>query len=112
MVNNPPKHLSRSSKQLWRDLTTEYSLDDAAGLRILRSALESLDRAEAAREAIARDGLLIKDRWGQDKVNPLCAVERDARSSFLHAMKALSLDLEPLRSGPGRPPDSERKTGR
>jgi phage terminase small subunit len=108
-VTNPPKHLSRSAKQLWRDLTIEYSLDDAAGLRILRSALESLDRAEAAREAIERDGLLIRDRWGQDKVNPLCAVERDARSSFLHAMKALCLDIEPLRDKVGRPPVSMKR---
>jgi len=48
--------------------------------------------------------MTLSDRWGQLKINPLCAVERDARAQFMAAMKALNLDLEPLRDKPGRPP--------
>jgi hypothetical protein len=47
--------------------------------------------------------MTMKDRYGQIKVHPLCAVERDARSGFLNSLKALGLDVEPLK-GIGRPP--------
>jgi hypothetical protein len=62
------------------------------------------DRLAAARAAIAEHGELVIDRYGAPKLNPACALEKDARAGFLAAMKALNLDLEPLRDGPGRPP--------
>ena len=39
----------------------------------------------------------------QPRAHPLLAVERDSRAQMLAAMKALNLDLEPPRDGPGRP---------
>ena len=43
------------------------------------------------------------DRFGQVKSHPLLSVERDSRAQYLAALKALNLDLEPLRDKPGRP---------
>jgi glutathione S-transferase len=45
----------------------------------------------------------MADRFGQPKPHPLLATERDARAQFLAALKALNLDLEPLRDRVGRP---------
>jgi P27 family predicted phage terminase small subunit len=101
---NLPKHLSAEARRMGREIATEYGIEDAAGLRILVSGLEAWDRACKARQAIDADGMTLSDRWGQLKINPLCAVERDARAQFMAAMKALNLDLEPLRDKPGRPP--------
>ena len=104
-----PGHLTKESKRLWRDLLEEYSINDAAGLRILRTALEANDRAQAARETIdgkdgkKGEGMQVKDRFGCKKPHPLLTVERDARAGFLAGLKALNLDLEPLRDGRGRP---------
>ena len=98
-----PAHLSKESKKLWDDIISEYSIDDAAGLRILRVALEALDRAEMARESINKNGMLFRDKWRQPKPHPLLPIERDSRAAFLAGMKALNLDLEPLRDKPGRP---------
>jgi len=99
----PPAHLSSESKKIWQEILNEYLIDDAAGLRILRVALEAFDRAQAARTAIDTAGMLLIDKFGQQKVNPLLACERDSRAAFLAGLKALNLDLEPLRDRAGRP---------
>jgi P27 family predicted phage terminase small subunit len=98
-----PKHLSKEAKRIWRDIVAEYAIDDVAGLKILRVALEALDRAQAAREIIDRDGMTLTDKFGQTKSHPLLANERDSRAAFLAGVKALNLDIEPLHPGPGRP---------
>lgn len=98
-----PKHLSKEAKKIWRDILSEYSIIDAAGIRILRVALEAYDRAQAARQAIDKDGMTITDKFNQLKSHPLLPIERDSRAAFLAGLKALNLDLEPLRDHPGRP---------
>lgn len=100
----PPKGLSREAGRWWRRLTTEYEIGDDAGRLILATALEAFDRMRQAQAVLATDGLLIKDRFGQIKAHPLCVVERDSRAQMMAALKALNLDIEPLRDGRGRPP--------
>lgn len=99
-----PGHLSKEAKLIWKELTTEYGIDDAGGLAILKTGLEAYDRATGARLAIDKEGLTITDRFGTPRPHPLLACERDARAQWLAALKAMNLDIEPLRDGPGRPP--------
>jgi phage terminase small subunit len=99
----PPKHLEAESAALWAELITEYAINDPAGLAILGQACEALDRVRSAQDAIG-DDVVVYDRFHQPKPHPAVAVERDARSAFLAALRALNLDLEPLRDRPGRPP--------
>ena len=98
-----PGHLSDEAKKIWKGLVLEYGINDIAGLKILRVALEAFDRAQAARVKIEEDGMTIKDKFDQVKVHPLIPCERDSRAAFLAGLKALNLDLEPLRDRPGRP---------
>jgi hypothetical protein len=81
----------------------EFAIRDEGGLLLLETAMRALDRAESARTLLERDGVVITDRWGQQKPHPAAAVERDARAGMLQALKALNLDVEPLRDRPGRP---------
>lgn len=97
-----PSHLTEEAKRLWTEIIEEFAIGDAAGLKILRVCLEAFDRAQAARAAIDADGLTVLDRFGQTKSHPLLPIERDSRAAFLAGLKALNLDLEPLK-GPGRP---------
>lgn len=101
--NRAPKHLTSEAKKFWHELVNEYDLEDAAGLRILRVALEAYDRAQAARVAIDRDGMTVLDKFNQIKPHPLLPIERDNRAAFLAGLKALNLDFEPLHNKPGRP---------
>jgi P27 family predicted phage terminase small subunit len=102
-TNRAPGHLSKEAKKIWKEIISEYVVEDVAGLRILRVSLESFDRAQAAREAVDREGMTISDKFGQIKPHPLLPIERDNRAAFLCGLKALNLDLEPLQSRPGRP---------
>lgn len=100
----PPRHLAADGKALFVAVQAEYSVDDAAGLALLTTACECLDRMRAAQAAIAEHGEVVTDRYNQVKVNPACTLERDSRNGFLAAVRALNLDLEPLNPKPGRPP--------
>lgn len=100
---NPPKSLSTEARKWWRKLVAEYEITDPAGLLLLQTALEALDRMRGAQDAITTEGVTVKDRYGQLKAHPAVSIERDARAAVLAALKALNLDLEPLRDRPGRP---------
>jgi hypothetical protein len=76
----PPKALSTEAKRLWRELIEEFCIDDAAGLLLLQTALESFD---------------VKDRFGQKRQHPATLVLRDSRNLMLRSLKALNLDVAP-----------------
>ena len=99
-----PGHLSPGAREWWRAITVEYSLDDDAGRLLLQTALEAFDRMRECQSAISADGMIVRGSTRQPRSHPLLTVERDARSQMLAALKALNLDLEPLRDRPGRPP--------
>ena len=100
----PPKHLSQSARGIWQAIREDYGIDDPAGLSILTTGLESFDRAAEAKSILDREGPVVMDRWGQRKVHPAAAVERDSRAAYLSAIKALNLDTATTDRGPGRPP--------
>ncbi len=99
-----PSHLKPPGAKLWRELIDEYGIGDPAGLALVATAAECVDRMRAAQASIAEHGELVKDRYGTPKLNPACGLEKDARAGFLAALRALNLDLEPLRDKAGRPP--------
>ncbi len=103
-IPKPPDGLTRTARRWWSKLVDEYDLaGDEAGLLLLGEAMQALSRLETCREAINRDGAAQRDRFGQVRPHPLLAAERDARSGMLQALKAMHLDIEPLRDRPGRP---------
>jgi phage terminase small subunit len=100
----PPPHLGPAGADLWRNIVHDYAIQDAAGLTLATTAGECLDRIRAAQKSIAEHGEIVVDRYGSPKCHPALALEKDARNGLLAALKALNLDLEPLRDAAGRPP--------
>jgi P27 family predicted phage terminase small subunit len=100
--------LSAEAQKLKKSLLSEYRIDDAAGLAILQKALEAFDQANECQRVVDKEGLMVTGDRGQKKSHPLLMTIRDCRSQFLMALKMLNLDLEPLRDGPGRPPEHGR----
>ena len=96
--------LSRSAMALKKRYLAEFEITDAAGLEILAEGLRAYDLARKCEREIETDGLTSRDRFGQVRSHPLLSTLRDARAQYLAAIKQLGLDLEPVRSGPGRPP--------
>jgi phage terminase small subunit len=96
----PPKELGPTGRRFWRDVLDAYALDDPAGLKLLTVACAALDRMWQAREEISKHGLLVTVTTGDGEVlraNPACKIELDSRNGFLHSVRMLNLDIEPLR---------------
>ena len=69
--------------------------------KLLLLACEAFDRCAEAREILARDGLTIPTGDGGQKAHPAVAIERDARTGFMRALRELDLDTE-------APPETRR----
>jgi hypothetical protein len=70
----------------------------------LETALSSFDRWQGARKILAREGAVVRDRFGQRVAHVAVGIERDSKATMVRALKELHLDIEPLRDAPGRPP--------
>lgn len=104
MAKRPPHDTLPAHIAQWRDqVRKDYGIEDAPGLALLEQAALALHRAEQARELLARDGLVMRDRFDQPKSHPAAVIARDAEASFRAALRDLQLDLEPARPV-GRPP--------
>jgi P27 family predicted phage terminase small subunit len=92
---NPPSHLSPRAKSLWRSIVPSRA-KSASRLALLQCALESLDRADSAREVVAREGMLSKTKsTGALHVNPLVKVERESRQQFARIWGEMHLGFDP-----------------
>lgn len=89
----PPQHLLPSTRKWWTSVVTDYVLADHHVL-LLTGSGSAWDRAEEAREAVAKDGPYFTNRHGEIKPHPGIAVERDNRALFAKLLRELDLDVE------------------
>jgi hypothetical protein len=99
----PSCKLGEVGLSLWRDIISSYEFNDRGSYETLSQACAAADRAEELRAAIDRDGPVIRAK-GVIRDHPLLKHEIAARSFVVRTLARLGLDLEPVRSGPGRPP--------
>ena len=92
-----PKGLTAGARSFWTKLQAEYVVVDAGGLALLEVATRAFERMEQARAILKKEGVAVRDRWGQVRAHPLVVVERDARSGLLMALRNMNLDIEPTR---------------
>jgi len=90
-----PAHLSSEAKKLWRDVSRDYSIDDAAGQALLREACECLDALRECQQAIAEDGRVTRGSRKQVRPHPLIRAELEYRRQMLACFRSLNLDLTP-----------------
>jgi hypothetical protein len=89
---------------LWNDLLREFDLSDRAALELLAQAGACLDRAESLAEEIRSDGPVIRTRTGV-RSHPSIKDEVACRTAVVRILGKLGVLEEPLRPGPGRPPE-------
>lgn len=102
MTKTAPKHLGRDTRRWWLSVSRSWDLDEHH-VKVLTLAAEAWDRCQEARERIAQDGAYLPDRFGQLRVHPAVAVEKDSMTTFARLLRELDLDTD----GPaeeGRPP--------
>ncbi len=92
--NLPPDHLSEKSKKIWKSVIPSDGKTLPRQVFIL-SALESLDRAEAARLVIDEEGMLLPaSEKGIAHVHPLLKVEKDSRALFAKIWAQMNMPYE------------------
>jgi P27 family predicted phage terminase small subunit len=104
-VDAPPSSLSAAAQAFWRSITSSYELQEHH-VAILNEALFSWDRCQEARSLIDAEGITLKDRFGQARLNPAVPVEKDQRTLYLRAMRELDIDGVP--DADVRPPRASR----
>jgi hypothetical protein len=98
----PPRALGAHGRVLWDAVTSEYDLSDCGGREMLAQACAALDRAEALRERIDKDGAIIRTKGGL-RDHPGLKHELACRSFVVRTLQRLGLDVEALKAV-GRPP--------
>ena len=91
MGDRPPKHLRRRGCELWKVITSNFSLEPYH-IPILRTLCETADRLEACRSRLTKEGLTIRDRWNKLKPHPLVSAELAYREQLTKIYNTLGLD--------------------
>jgi hypothetical protein len=103
----PPRGLAPDGRRLWLDLQRTYAIRDPAGLLLLETACKSFDDWSAARAQLETEGLLVPDRQGGKKLNPVQRQVKDSHAAMMQALRLLHFDVKPVLSI-GRPPGGKR----
>ena len=98
----PPSGLPAAAKKFWREVTTNFELEDHH-LKLLEQAAWCLARIDAAKELINKDGLTVANRHGEQRPHPAIEIELSNKRTFKMLLRELSLDLAPEDEGYGRP---------
>src|SRR5215831_3938173 len=99
---SPPRKLGDAGLSLWQSIQSEYKIDDAAGIELLMQACEAADRVARLAEKIDADGEVIETENGP-KAHPALKEQLAHRSFIVRTLRALGLNLEPIRATAGRP---------
>jgi|ERR1039458_2333181 phage terminase small subunit len=91
----PAAHLSGRAADLWRAIGPTRATTPARRA-LFQAGLEALDRADLAREEIAREGMTATTKsTGAIHIHPLVKVEREARAQFAAIWGQLKLSNAP-----------------
>jgi hypothetical protein len=98
----PPPGLSKRAQALWSATVSTVALA-AAELELLRHACVALDRCDEAAEVLARDGLVVADRYGSPKQHPAADVETRNKALFARLVAQLGIEAPTSPKRVGRP---------
>jgi len=99
----PPENLKRYGRALWAKVQDQYAIADVGGTEMLGQACAAADVAEDCAAKIKSEGLTVVSGSGTPHDHPLLRHELAARAFVVKTLRALGLNVEPLRR-PGRPP--------
>ena len=96
------KNIRPEAKTAARKIAIEYGIVDQGGLNLLQTFAAAMTTELDCQDAVDSEGLTTVDRFGQTRNHPLLTIITSARAQKLACLKALNLDLEPMKTV-GRP---------
>jgi hypothetical protein len=101
----PSRKLGPHGRALWNAITSEYAIEDVAGIEMMTQACQALDRAEALAEQIEEDGPVLRTR-GTVRAHPAIPSELQNRAFVVRTLAKLGLNYEAIKAQ-GRPTSAE-----
>jgi hypothetical protein len=105
----PPRKLGKYGRRLWDRVHRDYRLEDVGGLEMLAQVCGAVDRIESLRDAIDRDGEVVKTRNGP-RAHPGLRDELAGRAFVVRTLARLGLSYDSLQPI-GRPPSPSGWSG-
>jgi P27 family predicted phage terminase small subunit len=78
-----PEGLKETGAAFWRQFTAERDLEGPEDLSDLARYCTLLDEERELMGQIAKDGAIIRDRYGRPKAHPACLLLRDTRKLLM-----------------------------
>ena len=85
---------------MWADITSEYDVSDSAGVQLLAIACQALDRAEMLRELIDKQGVMVENKNGSVRENPLLRHELNGRAFVVRTLSRLGPEFRAIAKQP------------
>jgi hypothetical protein len=101
-VPKPPRTLGPAGTNLWSRIVEQYVVNDAGGIELLLLACKTLDRVQALRTQIDREGEVLKVK-GSIKDHPALRHELAGRAFIGKCLSRMGLNVEVSSRSPGRP---------
>ena len=99
-----PDIFGPAGTRLWKAITGEWLIEDAASLEVLQQCCHSADMVARLRQLIDQDGACVRTKGGLIREHPAVRHELAYRQFIVRALGKLGVLTEPLLDGPGRPP--------
>jgi hypothetical protein len=77
----PPATLAEEEKAIWCSITAQRDFNPV-GTALLHNALRMHEIGRVARQNVLERGMMVVDKNGAQRLNPMCRLERDARQLF------------------------------
>src|SRR5258708_39682022 len=98
----PPRSMGGHGQSLWNRVMAEYQIEDCGGLEMLAQACQALDRAEALRGEIERDGEALRVR-GTVRDHPALKHELANTPFVVRTLASPGLNCQPGRPASDAP---------
>lgn len=93
-----PPGLGARAKGLWTGLHKELDSSkvsfSAEELELFMLAVEAVDRCDRAQRLLAKEGVVVKDRFGQAREHPAVAIRNSAETNAAKLLRQLGLKAD------------------
>ncbi len=103
MEYKAPKELSKQAQAIWRGVVPRRA-KTAERMLLIKTALQTLDRADEVTAEIKKQGLTIENpSSGAIRANPLVKLEKELRGQFAAMWDKMALDWHAVIDGGNKP---------
>ena len=83
--------LDKNGRKFFKQISEAHGINSAAGTAILTQVAEAFQRLQEAQKVLTEEGIIVLDRFKQQKPHPATIIEKDCRSQIFQGLKQLNV---------------------